>query len=137
MTHLEWVENYSVGIENMDNHHRKIIDLINDLHNGMSQGSPIDVLHKVLLELSDYTMYHFSEEENLMKKYDYSNLLNHKKEHGKLIKTLKDLQQQLEERKGELVIIIKIQDFLRNWWVNHILNLDMKYGIYLNSKEVS
>ena len=136
MTHLEWMENYSVGIESMDNHHRKIIDLINELHNGMSQGSPMDVLHKVLLELSDYTLYHFSEEENLMKKYDYSNLLNHKKEHGKLIKTLKDLQQQFKERKGELVIIVKIQDFLRNWWINHILNLDMKYGIYLNSKEV-
>lgn len=136
MAYLEWDENYSVGIKAMDNHHKKLFDIINELHNGMSSGYTDEVLRKVLLELIDYTKYHFTEEEDLMSKYDYPELSSQKKAHDKFIETLQDLQQQFDERKGELAIIMKMQNLLRSWWVDHVIGFDKKYGPYLNSKGI-
>ena len=136
MAYLEWDKNYSVGIKAMDNHHKKLFAIINELHNGMSSGYTDEVLHKILSELTDYTNYHFTEEEKLMSIYDYPELSRHKEEHGKLIETLQELTQQFDERNGELMIIMKMQNFLRGWLTNHIIGLDMKYGPYLNSKGI-
>ncbi|NHZ84921.1 MAG: bacteriohemerythrin [Planctomycetia bacterium] len=136
MAYLEWNENYSVGIKTMDNHHKKLFSIVNELHNGMSSGHTTEVLRKVLSELVDYTKYHFTEEEDLMRKYDYPELASHKEEHDELIEMVQDLQQQFDKRKGELTIIMKMQDFLRSWWVNHIIGIDKKYGPYLNSKGI-
>ena len=71
-----------------------------------------------------------------MRKYNYPELANHKEEHKELIETLQDLQQQFDERKSELTIIMKIQDFLRDLLVNHTLDHDKKYGSYLNNKGI-
>ncbi len=136
MAYFEWNENYSVGIKEMDNHHKKLFDISSKLHDGMSSGSSDDVLGKVLLELTDYTKFHFTEEEDLMRKYNYPELANHKEEHKELIETLQDLQQQFDERKSELTIIMKTQDFLRDLLVNHTLDHDKKYGPYLNNKGI-
>ncbi len=136
MAYLEWNENYSVGIKTMDNHHKKLFHIVNELHNGMSSGYTAEVLRKVLSELIDYTKYHFTEEEDLMSKYDYSELSSQKEAHNKFIKTLQDLQQQFDEKKGELTIIMKMQNLLSSWWVDHIIGVDKKYGPYLNSKGI-
>ncbi len=136
MAYLEWNDNYSVGIKAMDDHHKKLFDIVNELHTGMSSGSTDETLRKVLSELTDYTKYHFTEEENLMSKYDYPKLSSQKKAHDKLIETLQDLQQQFDERKGEMTVIMKMQDFLRSWLLNHIIGSDKKYGPYLNSKGI-
>ena len=136
MAYLEWNDNYSVGIKAMDNHHKKLFDIVNELHTGMSSGNADAALRKVFSELTDYTKYHFTEEENLMSKYDYPELASQKEAHNKLIETLQDLQQQFDERKGEMTIIMKMQDFLRSWLLNHIIGHDKKYGPYLNSKGI-
>ena len=137
MAYLEWDENYTVGIKAMDNHHKKLFDIINELHNGMSSGCADKVLRKVLSELTDYTKYHFTEEEDLMSKHDYPELSSHKEAHNKLIETLQELTQQFDKRKSELMIILKMQNFLKNWLINHIIGLDKKYGPYLNSKGIA
>ena len=136
MAYFEWNENYSVGIKAMDNHHKKLFDISNKLHEGMSSGNGDDVFGKVLLELADYAKFHFKEEEDLMRKYNYPELTNHEEEHKELIETLQDLQQQLDEGKFELTIIMKVQDFLRNLLVNHSIDHDKKYGSYLNNKGI-
>ena len=136
MAYLDWDENYNVGIKAMNNHHKKLFDIINELHDGMSLGSTDEALRKIFSELTDYTKYHFTIEEDLMSKYNYPELSSHKEEHNKLIETLQDLQQQFDERKSELMIIMKMQNFLRDWLTDHIIGLDKQYGPYLNSKGV-
>lgn len=134
MSYIEWNETYSVGIEAMDIHHKKLIGIYNELHEGISSGHSEEALRKTLSNLVDYTKYHFSAEEALMKKYDYPEYPAQKEAHEKLIATLGNLQQQFEEGKGGLTIVLKIQNFLRSWLINHILDADKKYGPYLNNK---
>ena len=126
----------SVRIKAMNDYHKKLIDIINELHNGVSSECTDRVLRKILSEFTVYTKHHFTEEEDLMSKYDYPELSSHKEEHDKLIETLQDLQQQFDERKGELLIILKMQNFLRCGLINHVIGLDKKYEIYLNSKGI-
>ena len=120
----------------MDDYQKKLIDIINELNNEVSSNCSDKVLRKIFSELTVYTKSHFTEEEDLMSKYDYPELSSHKEEHDKLIETLQDLQQQFDERKGELLIILKMQNFLRCGLINHVIGLDKKYEIYLNSKGI-
>ncbi len=136
MAYLIWNKNYSVGIKAMDNQHKKLFNIINDLHDGMSSGSTDEVMRKVLSELCDYTKFHFTEEETLMSINDYPELSSHKEAHNKLCEKLQNLQQQFDERKSNLTIILKIENFLSSWLVNHIKGLDKKYGLYLNNKGI-
>ena len=136
MAYLEWDEKYSVGIKTMDNHHKKLFNIINKLHRGVGSGSTTEVLRKVLSELIDYTKYHFKAEEHLMRKYKYPELLSHIERHNVLIEAVQDLQQLFDEKKGELIILIKLQVLFRNWLINHILYHDKNYGSYLNSKGI-
>jgi len=137
MTYLEWNDTYSVGIKLLDDHHKKLINIINELYDGIGSGDSEKVLRKTLSELVDYTKYHFTAEESLMSQYDYPEYLTHKESHQKLLKTLSDLQQQYAVKKGSLTIILKIENFLRHWLINHIMESDKKYGPYLNSKGVT
>ncbi len=136
MAYIDWKESYSVGIKLMDEHHKKLISIINELHEGISSGDSEKALRKTLSALVDYTKYHFTAEESLMTQYEYPEYSTHKESHQKLLKALSDLQHQYEEKKGGLTIILKIENFLSNWLINHILESDKKYGPYLNSKGV-
>ena len=136
MAHLEWNENYSVRIKAMDDFQKKLIGIIDELNNGVKSDCADEALHKIFSELPVYTKYHFTEEEDLMSQYDYPELSSHKEEHDKLIETLQDLQKQFDERKSDLMIILKMQNFLRRGLINHIIGLDKKYKSYLNNKKI-
>jgi hemerythrin len=55
MAHMEWSENLSVGINEIDEQHKKLVSQINALHDGMRSGQGKDTLEKTLGELADYT----------------------------------------------------------------------------------
>jgi hemerythrin len=60
---IEWEDIYSVGIEEFDNDHKKLIELINRLHQAMLDKKAKEVLGEIINELVDYTIYHFNKEE--------------------------------------------------------------------------
>ena len=66
---IAWDQGFSVGVGSIDEQHKKLIGLLNDLHDAMRFGKGRDVLGKVLAELIDYTAYHFRTEEGLFAKY--------------------------------------------------------------------
>ena len=136
MSFLDWKpEEYGVGVKECDNQHQKLIKLINELYDAMIEKKTRESLGKILKELVDYTVYHFSTEENLFKITDYPEAAAQKLEHEKFTKTVTDFKKKFEETSTTL-ISIDILKFLREWLLNHICIVDKKYGPYLNSKGV-
>ena len=136
MSFIEWKQNeYGVNVKECDTQHRKLVKIINDLFDAMSQKKTRDVLQKILTELVEYTMYHFSTEENLFKIADYPNAALQKAEHEKFTKTILDFKKKFEESATTL-ISIELLKFLKDWLLNHISVSDKKYGAYLNSKGI-
>lgn len=135
MALIEWSEHYSVKVKNIDNQHKKLVGLINELHSAMREAHGKDVLGKILNDLTDYTVFHFSTEEKLMKDNGYPGYIAHKSEHDKLTKQVTELKDNLES--GKSVISQEVLFFLKDWLLNHIAVTDKKYSSFLNNKGIS
>ncbi|MCC6132451.1 MAG: hemerythrin, partial [Acidobacteria bacterium] len=57
MSLITWSDELSVGVSAFDNQHKRLVALINELHDAMSAGKGSKVLGKILSELADYTVY--------------------------------------------------------------------------------
>lgn len=126
MTILNWNSAYSVGNPQLDEHHRKLFNLINTMHDNMKSQNGTEDLPKLLDELISYTQYHFSAEEKLMSMHGYPELNEHKIEHDKLIKQALEYKGSLG--KGhDLTISINMLNTLTNWLTNHVATMDKKY----------
>lgn len=129
MALLDWSERYSVESHLMDQEHRKLFDLINELHAAMKEGRAKTVTSHVLDQLVSYTRTHFSDEERLMAVVGYPDLETHVAEHRKLTETVGRLNG--EVKAGTVGITIEVMDFLQNWLTNHIMKVDRKYAPFM------
>lgn len=134
MALIMWDEKLKTNVKECDEQHKKLIALVNELHDGMKAGKGKDVIGKVLNELLNYTNYHFKTEEAYMQKYNFPEFLNHKREHEDLIRQAKELKERFD--RGEVAITVNVMNFLKEWLQSHILGTDKKYGPFLNDKGV-
>jgi hemerythrin-like metal-binding protein len=126
---LVWDKSLSVQVKEIDEDHRRLVDLFNILNHSVADGDATDYIEAVLEELISCTVWHFRHEERLMLKYAYKDFAEHKTEHAELIESVRALQQKfLQEGKqisGEDI------EFLERWLTEHILVADMDLGSYL------
>ena len=132
MKDIAWGNMLSIGIDEVDDDHRKLVGLFNILnHSVTGEDAPV-YLTAVLEELINYTAWHFSHEERLMLKYGYEEYAKHKAEHRKLIKSAKELQ--LKILLAGNLVEDEDMEFLECWLSEHILTADMRMGSYLAMK---
>lgn len=131
---LQWTQDMSVNIVEIDNQHKKLVNLINLLHDSMKEGKGREALKTVLEDLANYTVYHFETEEKLFRTHAYPEYVHHKKEHDDLTKQVLAIKTEYEGGKSNLTI--DLMNFLKNWLNHHILNSDKRYSSYLNTKGV-
>ncbi len=129
----QWNESYSVGIDEMDREHQKLFSLINDLYDALKIGGSKTIMEKVFDDLFQYARVHFSDEEELMKKYDYPALAEQQTQHGSFVKKINN--ELIRFKNGSLLVGVEMMNFLNDWLVNHIQLFDKKYGLYINDKE--
>ena len=129
-----WKPEYSVGIREIDQQHKKLVSLLNDLHAAMKAGQAADALDKILQDLITYTRIHFQAEERLMEAHSFPGAGQHKQEHARLTQQVVDFYNR--SRGGNLSVTVQLLSFLKEWLVNHILHTDKNYGPFLNSRGV-
>jgi hemerythrin len=134
MSLFTWNDDLCVGVEEIDNQHRKLVQLINGLHNHMLAGDAREIMGKVLDRVIEYTGFHFATEEHLMKEHGYPLAAAHLHEHEKLVATATDLQTRLNS--GHALITAETMIFLKEWLYHHIMESDKLLGKHLNSKGV-
>ena len=130
MKDIVWGDVLSVGVDEIDEDHRKLINIFNILNNSVTEGASPEYLAAVLEELINCTVWHFSHEERLMLKYGYEGTEEHKEEHQELIKSAKELQEKILQ--ADKTVADEDIDYLERWLTGHILSTDMKFGTYLS-----
>ena len=135
MSLMKWSNDLSVNIAEIDNQHKKLVELINGLHAAMSSGKGKEALQKVFDELVAYTKSHFTLEEDLMKKHSYSEYAMHKMAHDRLTK--KVLEYHENYKSGKISLSVEVYNFLKEWLTTHISGTDKKYSPFLNARGVS
>ncbi len=129
MKDIAWSDVLSVGNDEIDEDHHRLIELFNMLNHSVSEGEDPEYLAAILDELINCTIWHFSHEERLMIKYGYEGLAEHRAEHQELIESVKALKQKILQA-GNQVPEEDLED-LEHWLTGHILATDMKLGSYL------
>lgn len=126
---IQWSEAFSVGNTQIDQEHKKLVDLINKLHQAMKEGKAKSQIGTILTELVHYTMTHFDNEEALMLKAGYPDMVTHKKLHLELKTQVQELLK--KHNSGSITLGIETANFLKDWLQKHILEADKKYKEYI------
>lgn len=127
---FEWEEKLSVGIAEIDGQHKRLLEVGRELVSileSIAEGyDEYDELKRLISKLFDYTVYHFSEEEELMEKSGFDGLSVHRLQHEKFEHKIEEID--LEELdRNQYNYTMEILDFLSDWIVNHITKIDIQY----------
>ena len=113
MGFIEWSDQFELGIEEVDNQHKRLIQLTNELHTAMSEGNAQEFLGELLHQLALYAVSHFATEERLMRQYSYPESEPHIDAHRMFVEKVGDFENGLTAHR--FFISIDILNFLKNW----------------------
>lgn len=122
---ISWEKKYSVGVAELDNHHKQLINMINELYFAMSKDRGQKLVNDTIKDMLVYAQKHFDIEENYMQQSGYLSTLQHHREHERFVEKTQEMAQRCEE--GEFVLSFEVIQFLSDWLKCHILETDMKY----------
>lgn len=131
---VEWKDDYSVGIDSIDQQHKKLLNLINQLQTAVDYSTGEEFERDALDKLVDYTKTHFTYEEGLMRDNDYPDFEPHKAQHEKMFKKVGEVLAEYEQDQD--TAMANAAEYLKGWLINHINGTDKEYSSYLIGKGV-
>jgi hemerythrin len=134
MPKVEWNESLSVGVDLIDEQHKGLIQRINAMSIALEEHQGEREVMRTLGFLIDYTDYHFSTEQRHMAATDYPGLEEHQAKHEEFKDTLSRTEQEFREEGSTKILADSIHTLLWNWLVNHIQDVDQRFGRYLAEK---
>jgi hemerythrin-like metal-binding protein len=127
--HLEWKKQYSVHVPKLDEDHRQIFELLNQLRDAVYRQSGDRLVPQALEKLNRYALVHLQREELMLRIWEYPAYAEHKAEHDAYLAKVASLKANLERRD----ISVRIVNFLSGWWRDHILTSDKRYARYFRN----
>ena len=135
MAFMDWTDDLSVGIKEIDNQHQHLIQIINTLYDAMKAGKGHEVLGKTLDELVHYTVSHFQTEEKFFQKFNYPETDEHKKEHQDFVEKVEKSYSEFQN--GSMSVTTTLLPFLSKWLFSHIRGTDKKYAKFFQEHGLS
>ena len=135
MKTIQWRNSLSIGIDPIDEQHKKWIEHFNRTSEAVASQQTMEQISKTLGFLVDYTGMHFSAEEKYMQENKYPAFVEHKAKHDELRDTLANLVRDYQEEGATQDLANAIDTFLGNWLLNHIRQVDMKFGAFIAAQK--
>ena len=130
-----WTEEMTVNVEVLDEDHKKLFVMINELQDAIAAGHDKKVLREILSRLMEYTKAHLAREEHMLATAEYPGLAAHQHEHERMRRRAQNLRERFEKGSTKMASL-ELKSFLQNWWILHIQGSDKKYGPFLNFKGI-
>jgi len=135
MKQVQWSEEFSVGVNELDQHHQQLIGLLNRMIS--ATGTTVahtETISGILVEMTHFAQTHFKAEEKLMAVYGYPGLKEQRKQHRAFRKKIADFTAAVSL--GDKQIQDDLLKFLADWFNYHILESDMAYRPFFKEKSV-
>ena len=128
---VSWGESYATGIMHIDDQHKKLINLTNELYHACLAGNKAleSAFKESMSRMVEYVHFHFSVEQELLKRINYPNYNDHKKQHETLIKNILDTSKEYGE--GVKFVPNHFVRTLKDWVLGHIAVYDKLYASYI------
>jgi len=128
---LQWNDNLSVHIPDIDNQHKYMFELFNYFEESMYQKDN-DMIESNFNDLIDYINFHFQREEEVMLACDYQGLNKHHQVHNMFKKQILD---QFDDFKKGQLNNQELLSLYRHWLVDHVSGMDQAIGVYCKDKQ--
>jgi len=128
---VSWSSAFSVGIPIIDDQHKGLFALVNDMFNHVVGDAQEEKAYfkKVIEKAVEYVKVHFSTEEKIMLRAKFSGYSEHKKAHDAFVLTVVEKVQDFEA--GKNLILLEFTQFLKEWILMHIAIMDKGHFAYL------
>ncbi|QEP43445.1 hemerythrin [Ectothiorhodospiraceae bacterium BW-2] len=121
---VEWDDELSVGIQEIDEQHKVLVGLVNEMHDAIHEHQGREASIAILVKLVDYTKIHFAVEESLMRIFEYPEYEEHKEQHAALLDEIAIMQEKIDAGGA---ISFQLLHFLKMWLTKHIVDSDKNY----------
>lgn len=119
-----WKYELITGIKIIDDQHKRIFQILNNLEEAIHVVNGPRILLFILDDLLEYSYYHIETEESILKaKHDYD-FASHKKVHDEIIRIICMIKDDLSEK--NIFPTINTVGKFKNWWISHIIEEDLK-----------
>ena len=135
MTPMTWNHACATGVKAMDDQHGILMDTMNDLRLALVHGSGRDRVGEHLGRLIEFTRLHFSSEERLLAQHGFPEIDEHRDAHQRLLHKIEEAAQRVKN--SDDAHMHPLLSFLHDWYMEHIEDLDRKYGAWLNERGIS
>jgi len=123
---LSWKQCYSVNEAMLDSHHQKLFSLLNTAYENVMNSLEVDCVLPMIDELSEYTRYHFAEEEQYLRGKGFQEAEDHIAQHKEFARSIESLKAHYHgnnlEAAQELIVV------LGEWLLRHVIKEDRKYA---------
>ncbi|PCI38101.1 MAG: cyclic nucleotide-binding protein [Rhodospirillaceae bacterium] len=126
---LEWLDEFLIGIPDMDDQHKKLFQLANGVLKCLNTNAGRPAITQAMDTLLESSKQHFALEEELLNEEIYPDLEAHSGFHTKLISEIEEIASRLN--KGKTISCQEFHNFFLSWIVFHILNEDRKYAKFI------
>lgn len=133
MPKIEWNDELSVGLKEVDDQHKELIRIVNAVIKAVKLGRDQRVVGNVMRKLREYIVFHFSEEEKLMESVRFPDRGIHVSEHARLKREVKDYQRQMYNNVD--ITSENVLEFLKGWLIGHILAYDRELARFIHTQE--
>ncbi|MDR0600173.1 MAG: bacteriohemerythrin [Treponema sp.] len=127
-------DSFMTGCKPIDDQHKRLVDSVNGLVEACSRRVDRDELQRSLDFLSDYTIKHFFDEEQILKKYHFSGFDSHYRSHEAFKKSVRDFSHDFILRGASEEMIQEVEDKIGRWLIDHIKGQDMLWAEELRDK---
>ncbi len=128
MDFIMFENKHVLGIEEIDNQHKKIYETVNKLFNIQNSGKK-EIIKTFEILLKEFET-HFETEESLMKKNKVVEFISHKLEHQRALQKYSDYLKTLKKANSKLDL--EILKSMKNWLENHFEKKDIKLKQFSN-----
>lgn len=133
MAYFEWADDLVIDNGPIDQDHRHLVDLVNQLHTATSQGTGQESVGPILEQLISYTREHLTREERVMEQVHFPHLKGHRIGHQAFIGDLLALQEKYAS--GSITVASQLSTLLRDWLSLHIRRNDRELRVFSLSLE--
>lgn len=128
---LVWNPRLELGVRVLDTHHRRLVDMANEVFAIVKAGAPLADVLKKLRELADFAAWHFGFEEDLMAETTYQDGTFHGEQHGELLGQLERFVERVKAGSAGPLHSAKTFAFLGAWVTRHIQLTDRPLAAHL------
>ncbi|MCS7287066.1 MAG: bacteriohemerythrin [Anaerolineae bacterium] len=130
---IQWTEELSVGVPQMDEQHKRWIEILNEFYDAVERGEREEGIRKLFQGVEEYTSFHFNAEEQFMAEIGYPDLEDHRKTHQHLKEEVLSARKRYDQ--GDQKAARELVAFVISWLYTHIAKTDKKYGEYYASRQ--